>query len=122
MGGDMSLSDDELQRIYFGGSGTIGDLLFKRPNEYVYTDNATNSPVVVKSGITVHEVSKEYNVEPDVVIFGRQYSSNADYTHTPSISSKYKLANKDQIESQVYEMDNDFLPIIDGWPRLEVLE
>lgn len=120
--GDMSLTDDELNRMFFGGSGTIGDLLFKRPNEYEYTDNATSSPVIVKSGITVNEVSKEYNVEPNVVIFGRQYSSNAAYTQSPSISSKYKLAHKHQINSQVYEMDNDFLPLIDGWPMLEVNE
>jgi hypothetical protein len=110
----MSLTDAELSRFVVGSAGTTGDLLFRMKRSTLQNVNAATA------AITVSQVSRDYNVEPDTVIFGRQYTSNAMYTTTPSVSSKNSIANKDQIVSQVYQMKNDFLPLIVGTPRLDV--
>jgi len=118
--GDMSLSDDTLSSIHVGGVLTSGDLLFRKAPEFEWLDSTTSIMLTLHSSIIVSEVSKDYNVEPDTVIFGRQFSSNAMYTTTPAVSSKHLQAHQAQIKSQIYEVANDFLPIIEGWPRLDV--
>jgi len=117
---DMTLSDEELLRISVGGPSTSGDLLFRKAMDYNWFDNVTEAGMELRGSITVSEVSRGYTVEPDTVIFGRQWTSDQMYTVKPSISSRIAQANQKQIRTQVYDMPNDFLPLIEGWPRIDV--
>lgn len=117
---DLSLTDENLNRIVVGGSQTIGELVFQRAPEFSWVDSGSGDTHMVTSAITVSNVSRQYNVQPGVVVFGRHFLSNAEYPVEPSITSKYAENGQPRVVSQVYDMANDFLPIIEGYPRFEV--
>jgi len=118
--GDMEIADDELSRIMVGGMTTTGDLLFRKADDFEWTANETGAPLELRGAIVVSEVSRDYTVEPDLIIFGRQFSSYAAYSPTPPVSSKYRSAHQVQLETQIYDHPNDFLPLVEGYPIVEV--
>lgn len=59
-------------------------------------------------------------MQPDIVAFGRHYLSDSDYSTVPAVSSKYTKAHTKQVKTQIYEVTNDFLPLVAGTPMIQV--
>jgi hypothetical protein len=100
---DMHVTDEELNLISAQGSISI------------YRNGQT-------ADIIVHDINRLYKAEPDRIVFDQNYWTNAQMSQDPAISSAVAYVGVGQRKTQVYRLENDFIPPVDGSPTMQVPE